>query len=83
MAIVIYKDPSVLNTLSIILSIVALVSKSIVFCYSTDVYAMICNWLCICADTFGLFAVLAWVFYVPDDDGYAKDIFTFRTFERL
>ncbi len=50
---------------SILISLWSVSSKSFVFAAGTalDTYTLIFNWLCVVIDFFGLFFVIAWIFY--------------------
>ena len=63
--IVAQRQPSMLNILSIIASVLSVINNSTMFCYARDVKVFILNILCISVDIFGIFAVISWSF---DDD---------------
>ncbi|ETO10019.1 hypothetical protein RFI_27358 [Reticulomyxa filosa] len=53
--------------LSIFLSLISFATKSVVFSQSVTVSIFIFNWLSMICDFLGIFVVVAWVFFKPDN----------------
>ena len=68
-AIVIYKEANIIAIISILISMLSVASKSFVFSIATamTMKQLFFNWLAGIADFFGIFFVVSWVFYEPND----------------
>ena len=75
-AIVIYEEANIIAIISILISMLSVASKSFVFSIATalTLKQLFFNWLSGITDFFGLFFVVAWVFYTPKDE-YLQDAF--------
>merc|ERR1712176_1150824 len=69
-AIVIYKEPNTIAIISIFISLLSVASKSMVFMMgvSNNIKQLFFNWLCAVTDFFGMFFIVCWVFYEPNDE---------------
>jgi len=69
-AIVIYKEPNTIAIISIFISLLSVASKSLVFMMgvSNSIKELFFYWLCAVTDFFGMFFVVCWVFYEPQDE---------------
>eukprot|EP01084_Bolivina_argentea_P310325 536961_1 len=69
-SIVIYNETNIISILSILISLLSVASKSFVFSMgsATNIKQLLFNWLCAVTDFFGIFFVVCWVFYEPNDD---------------
>jgi len=61
--IVEYQQPTLLNLISFILSILSICAKSITFSYAVDYYVFAFNFLCPFVDAFAIFTIFSWVLY--------------------
>ena len=68
-AIVYYQDTEILNVISICISLTSVATKTLVFSLAIDFRVFIFNWLSLVSDFFGVFAVVSWVFYNPNNPG--------------
>ena len=62
-AIVYYQEANYISIISILLSMVSVMSKSLVLSQGIDRATFIWSWLCVVTDFFGIFFTLTWVFY--------------------
>eukprot|EP01083_Nonionella_stella_P054904 144893_1 len=62
-AIVYYKEAHYVSIVSIFLSMISVMTKSLIFSQGIDIKTYIWTWLCIVTDFFGIFFTLTWVFY--------------------
>ena len=65
-AIVIYREANMVAIISILLSMTSVSTKAMIFSRSIDSSVFLFNWLCACADFFGIFWTISWVFYNTD-----------------
>lgn len=61
--IVEYQEPTILNLISFILSIMSVCAKSITFSYAVDYYVFAFNFLCPFVDAFAIFTIFSWVLF--------------------
>ena len=75
-AIVIYEEANIIAIISILISMLSVASKSFVFSIASalTMRQLFLNWLSGITDFFGLFFVVSWVFYKPNDE-YLQDAF--------
>eukprot|EP00494_Astrolonche_serrata_P025101 UN25362 len=81
-AIVVYREAAVVNVISIMLSMVSMGTKAIIGSYSPHRATSLFNFLCIFADIFKFFTVIAWVFR-DVDDGYDFFLFSGLSFDLI
>ena len=69
-AIVLYNETNIFSIISILISMLSVASKSFVFSMGTasNFKQLFFNWLCAVTDFFGIFFVVSWVFYKPNDE---------------
>ena len=65
-AIVYYEETNYISIISISLSMISVMTKSLVLSQGIDIKTYIWTWLCIITDFFGIFFVLSWVFYTNE-----------------
>ena len=65
-AIVYYQETNYISIISILLSMLSVMSKSLVLSQGIDKSTFIWTWLCVVTDFFGIFFTLTWVFYSHD-----------------
>ena len=65
----IYKEANPIAIVSIFISLLSVASKSLVFMMgvSNSIKQLLFNWLCAVTDFFGIFFVVCWVFYEPNN----------------
>ena len=68
-AIVYYQDTEILNIVSICISLTSVATKTLVFSVGIDFRVFIFNWLSLVCDFFGIFVIVSWVFYNPNNPG--------------
>ena len=68
-AIVYYQDTQILNIISICISLTSIATKTLVCSVAIDFRVFIFNWLSLVCDFFGIFAIILWVFYNPNNPG--------------
>ena len=68
-AIVYYQDTEIINIISICISLTSVATKTLVFSFAIDFRVFIFNWLSLLCDFFGIFAIVSWVFYNPENPG--------------
>ena len=80
-AIVIYEEANVIAIISILISMLSVASKSFVFSIATalTLKQLFFNWLSAVTDFFGLFFVVSWVFYEPNDENLKDAFALFKT----
>lgn len=61
--ILIDGNPSYINVISFVLSMLSVCAKSITFSYAVDKYVFLFNWLCTFIDAFSIYSICAWVFF--------------------
>ena len=67
-AIVVNDKANMIAIISILLSMTSVSTKALLFSRSIDNKIFFFNWLCACADFFGIFFVISWVFYEHNFD---------------
>merc|ERR1719295_1794171 len=69
-AIVTYNEANYISIASILLSMLSMASKSFIFsiAFATNMKQLFFNWLCAVTDFFGIFVMVSWVFYQPEND---------------
>ena len=68
-AIIYYQEPSTIGIISILLSLLSVATKALMFSQAVVFSVFIFNWLSLVIDFFGIFCMLSWVFYNPDNSG--------------
>ena len=61
-AVIVYGETSALNVASILISLIVVASKGYLVAHHRHGATFAFNSLCVCADAFGLFATVCWVF---------------------
>ena len=69
-AIVVYKEANIVSIISILISLLSVASKSFIFsvAFALTLKQLFFNWLSAISDFFGLFCVVSWIFYQPEDE---------------
>jgi len=62
-SIVVYHEHTTLNVVSVLISMTAVASKSIMLSYNMDRKVFLFNFACFVGDIFNVFAVVAWAFH--------------------
>ena len=73
-AIVYFQETEWINIVSILISLTSVATKSMVFSYAITFDIFIFNWLSLVSDFFGIFCVLSWVFYNPNNEENINNI---------
>ena len=68
-AIVYYNETEIVNVISILISLLSVSTKSMVFSYAIEIKVFLFNWLSIVTDFFGIFMLISWIFYNPNNPG--------------
>merc|ERR1719499_405465 len=69
-SIVVYHEHTTLNIASVIISMTAVASKSVMLSYNIDRKVFFFNFTCFVGDIFNVFATVAWVFHSNDKSAY-------------
>ena len=72
-AIIYYQEPTIIGIISILLSLLSVATKALMFSKSIVLSVFIFNWLSLVIDFFGIFCMLSWVFYNPDNNGIVTE----------
>merc|ERR1712228_733868 len=69
-AMVLYNEGNIISICSILLSLLSVASKSFVFSIATamNLKQLFFNWLCAITDVIGIFFIVSWVFYEPQNE---------------
>lgn len=67
-AIVYYREATYVSIVSILLSMLSVMSKSMIFSQGIEWKTYVFTWLCIVTDFYGLFFVISWVFYISNTE---------------